>query len=180
ADAANARRVGALTKTEPPEPGKAAAEAARRPVVGGEIGKARQELSRVRVEGVKAIGLKIGAILLIAALLPPVLLFAAGRVIRGGESGLVLAALRTVLKLGVWVTALALILSVLGFDVTAILAGLGIGGLAVGLASQAMISDVISALIILAERRFKSGDVIKLGDGQPARVIGLSWRSTQL
>ena len=78
------------------------------------------------------------------------------------------------------VTALALILRVLGFDVTAIVAGLGIGGLAIGLAAQPMIADVIAAMIILAEAKFKIGDVIKLGSDDPAKVIGLSWRSTQL
>ena len=96
------------------------------------------------------------------------------------DAGLVLSTLRTFLKAAVWVAALALILSVLGFDVTAIVAGLGIGGLAIGLAAQPMIADVIAALIILAEGRFKIGDVIKLGNDNPAKVIGLSWRSTQL
>jgi small-conductance mechanosensitive channel len=43
-----------------------------------------------------------------------------------------------------------------------------------------MIADVIAAIIILAEGRFKIGDVIKLGGDAPARVIGLSWRSTQV
>jgi small-conductance mechanosensitive channel len=52
------------------------------------------------------------------------------------DAGLVLSTLRTLLKAAVWVAALALILSVLGFDVTAIVAGLGIGGLAIGLAAQ--------------------------------------------
>lgn len=93
---------------------------------------------------------------------------------------MVLSALGAFIKAGVWVTALAMILSVLGFDVTAIVAGLGIGGLAIGLAAQPMIADVIGAVIIFAERRFKIGDVIKLGGDEPARVVGLSWRSTAL
>jgi small-conductance mechanosensitive channel len=98
----------------------------------------------------------------------------------GANSGLVLSAVRTLLKVGIWVAAVAMILSALGFDVTAIVAGLGIGGLAVGLAAQPMISDVIAAIVIFAERRFKIGDVIRLGDDEPARVIGMTWRSTQL
>jgi small-conductance mechanosensitive channel len=177
---ANARRVAALTGVEPPEPGKPVVEeATRKPVAGGEIMSTRQELTRVRIEGVKKIGIEVAAILLGAFLLPRVLLWLIRRAI-GGESGLVLSALRMFLKAGVWVTALALILRVLGFDVTAILAGLGIGGLAIGLAAQPMIADVIAALVIVAEGKFKIGDVIRLGDGQSAKVIGLSWRSTQL
>jgi small-conductance mechanosensitive channel len=96
------------------------------------------------------------------------------------DSSLVFSALRAILKAVVWVTAIAMILSVLGFDVTAIVAGLGIGGLAIGLAAQPMIADVIGAVVIFAERRFKIGDVIRLGNDDPARVIGLSWRSTQV
>jgi small-conductance mechanosensitive channel len=43
-----------------------------------------------------------------------------------------------------------------------------------------MISDVIAAVVIFAERRFRIGDVVKLGGDDPARVVGLSWRSTAL
>jgi small-conductance mechanosensitive channel len=57
---------------------------------------------------------------------------------------------------------------------------LGIGGLAIGLAAQPMIADAIAAVVIVAERRFKIGDVVRLGATDPARVIGLRWRSTQL
>jgi small-conductance mechanosensitive channel len=181
---ANARRVTALTGVEPPEPGQGAtAEADRGRVVGGEIGKTRKELTRVRIGGIKAIAIKIAAIVLIAFLLPRILLWVVRRSVGAGkdrqDAGLVLSTLRTFLKAAVWVTALALILSVLGFDVTAVVAGLGIGGLAIGLAAQPMIADVIAAIIILAEGRFKIGDVVKLGGDDPAKVIGLSWRSTQ-
>jgi MscS family membrane protein len=93
---------------------------------------------------------------------------------------MVLMAIGAFLKATIWVAAIAMTLSVLGFDVTAIIAGLGIGGLAIGLAAQPMISDIIGAVIIFAERRFRIGDVIKLGSDEPARVVGLTWRSTAL
>ena len=168
--AANARRVQALTGQEAPGP-----------ATGGEIGKARQELARVRTEGVTRIGLKIAGILVAAFLLPRLLLWVIRRAVgvaRGDDASLAFSALRAILKVIVWVTALALILSVLGFDVTAIVAGLGIGGLAIGLAAQSMISDVLGALVIFAERRFKIGDVIRVEAEEPARVVGLTWRST--
>jgi small-conductance mechanosensitive channel len=57
-------------------------------------------------------------------------------------------------------------LSVLGFDVTAMIAGLGIGGLAIGLATQPMISDIIGAVFIFAERRFRIRDVVKLASDE--------------
>jgi small-conductance mechanosensitive channel len=83
-------------------------------------------------------------------------------------------------RLTIWIIAIAMMLSALGFDVTAIVAGLGIGGLAIGLAAQPMIADVIGAVVIFMDRRFKIGDVIRLGADDPCRVVGLAWRSTQL
>jgi small-conductance mechanosensitive channel len=183
---ANARRVGALTGNPPPEPGKLGTdEQTKLLALGGEIGKTRGDLTAVRTRGVRGVGLKIGIVLLAALLLPRIVMFVLGRALGDGRNGagsssMVLSALGAFLKVAVWVAALAVILSTLGFDVTAILAGLGIGGLAIGLAAQPMISDVIGAVVIFAERRFKIGDVIKLGGDDPARVVGLSWRSTAL
>jgi small-conductance mechanosensitive channel len=170
--AANARRIQALTGPE--ESG---------PATGGEIGKTRRELTRIRLQGVKRTGIKILCILLAALLLPRLLTAVLRRAVGGtGDSGssLALSALRAILKAAVWVVAITLILSTLGLDVTAILAGLGIGGLAIGLAAQSMIADVLGAFVIFAERRFKSGDVIRIGGDDPARVVGLTWRSTQV
>jgi small-conductance mechanosensitive channel len=172
ASAANARRVRTLTGRE--EPGTA---------TGGEIGDTRRELARIRTRGVQRIGLTIGAILLAALLLPRLLLWVLWRLAggsRGERSSLVFSALRAVLKIGTWVVAAILILNLLGVNVTAILAGLGIFGLAIGLAAQPLFADVIGAVVIFAERRFRTGDVIRLGTEDPARVVGLTWRSTQV
>ena len=80
------------------------------PAAGGEIGKTREELARVRTHGVKRIGLMIGGILLAAVLLPRLLLWVLRRLM-GGKSGddssLVLSALLAVLKVLVWVAAVA-------------------------------------------------------------------------
>jgi small-conductance mechanosensitive channel len=185
ASAANARRVQALTGVEQKAEGggqEQKAEGSRQKAEGGEIGRTRETLARVRIHGVKMIGLKIACILLAAALLPRLLMTVLRRAMRVGDtdSSLAMSALRAVLRATAWVAAIVLILSVLGFNVTAILAGLGIGGLAVGLAAQPMIADVIGAVVIFAERRFKIGDVIRLGSDDPARVVGLTWRSMQV
>jgi small-conductance mechanosensitive channel len=173
--AANDRRILALTGNE-------AADARVKPALGGEIGQTRQELRRVRTTGVQTIAVKLGLLLLAALLLPRILIWILRRAIGGsqGDTGLVLGAMRAFVKVTVWIVAIALMLSVLGFDVTAIIAGLGIGGLAIGLAAQPMIADIIGAIVIFADRRFKIGDVIRLGTDEPCRVVGLTWRSTQL
>jgi small-conductance mechanosensitive channel len=174
--AANVRRIHTLT-------GRETSASGEEPPTKGEIAKTHDELTRVRTHGVKRIGLLIGAILLGAILLPRLLMWGLRRALGGtgnDDSSLVLSALRAIVKVAVWVVAVAMILSVLGFNVTAIVAGLGIGGLAIGLAAQPMIADVIGAIVIFAEGRFKIGDVIRVGGDEPGRVVGLTWRSTQV
>src|SRR5262249_4002741 len=86
ASAANTRRVQALTGRETPGP-----------ATGGDIGQTREELARVRTQGVKRIGFQIGGILLAAILLPRLLVWVFRRALGGpgGEdSSLVLSALR--------------------------------------------------------------------------------------
>ena len=123
--------------------------------------------------------------LLAALIIPWVVMFVLRRAIRGGtdaagNSSPALSALRRVLKFGVWIAAIALILSVFGYDVTALVVALAIGVLAVALAARPMIADVLGSVVIFAERRFQVGDVVRLGTDEPARVVGLTWRSTAL
>ncbi len=103
-----------------------------------------------------------------------------GRRKKTGHSSLLLFSMMGFTRVGIWIVVISMILTTLGVDVTAILAGLGIGGLAFGLAAQPMIADGIAAMVIFFERRFTIGDVIKIGTDEPAKVVGLTWRSTQL
>jgi small-conductance mechanosensitive channel len=52
----------------------------------------------------------------------------------------------------------------LGFDVTALLAGLGIGGIAVALATQRILGDLFASLSILVDKPFVVGDTVRIGD----------------
>jgi len=52
----------------------------------------------------------------------------------------------------------------LGFNVTAVLTGLGVGGIAVALASQKILGDVFSSFIIVFDKPFEIGDFITIGD----------------
>lgn len=65
---------------------------------------------------------------------------------------------------GVWLLAAAFLLDNYGFEVTAIVAGLGIAGIAVGLAAQAVLGDLFSYFAILLDRPFNLGDFIIMGD----------------
>ena len=52
----------------------------------------------------------------------------------------------------------------LGFDISAVIAGLGIGGIAIALAAQAILGDLFSYFVIFFDRPFEVGDFIVVGD----------------
>ncbi|QMW24084.1 mechanosensitive ion channel family protein [Sandaracinobacteroides saxicola] len=81
------------------------------------------------------------------------------------DSGLfsALGVIRVLITIAVWVVAFILLLDNLGVNVTALVAGLGIGGIAIGLAAQGIFADLFAALSILLDRPFKRGDTISFG-----------------
>ena len=67
-------------------------------------------------------------------------------------------------KFTLWSFAFLIILQNLGFDVTSLVAGLGIGGIAVALAVQNILGDLLSSFAIYFDRPFVLGDFIVVGD----------------
>ncbi len=72
--------------------------------------------------------------------------------------------IRFVSRVTVWSVALLLMFSNLGIDVTALVAGLGIGGIAVALAAQNILGDLFASLAIILDKPFEVGDFIIVGD----------------
>jgi small-conductance mechanosensitive channel len=64
----------------------------------------------------------------------------------------------------IWALAVVFTLDNLGFSVSSIVAGLGIGGIAVALAAQAVLGDLFAAIALYMDRPFVSGDTITFGD----------------
>jgi small conductance mechanosensitive channel len=63
-----------------------------------------------------------------------------------------------------YIGSVILMLDVLGFNITPILAAAGILGLAVGLGAQSLVTDVVSGFFILFENQFLVGDYVQIGD----------------
>lgn len=59
-----------------------------------------------------------------------------------------------------WIFVVLLALDQLGFDITALLAGLGVGGIAVALATQNILGDLFASLSIVLDKPFVVGDFI--------------------
>ena len=81
-----------------------------------------------------------------------------------GASATSLSALNFIGRLILWTLLLLLALDNLGVDVTALVAGLGVGGIAVALAVQNILGDLFASLSIVIDKPFVIGDFIVVGD----------------
>ncbi len=87
--------------------------------------------------------------------------------------------LKALIRIIFFVIAVLLVLSNLGYNISALLAGLGIGGLAIALASKDIFENFLSGVVIFLEKPFKIGDVLKTSDGLGSiEEIGI--RSTKI
>jgi small-conductance mechanosensitive channel len=75
--------------------------------------------------------------------------------------------------------AMVHVLGILGWDVTTLLAGAGVLGLALSFGAQTLVKDTIAGVFILAEDQFAVGDLIEVA-GKPATVEAISLRYTRL
>jgi small-conductance mechanosensitive channel len=98
-----------------------------------------------------------------------------------GSSGLAnaMAIIRLFISVALFAIAGILILENLGVNVTALVAGLGIGGIAIGLAAQGIFSDLFAALSILFDKPFKRGDTIRY-DQSTGTVERIGLKTTRL
>src|SRR5690606_8738699 len=69
-----------------------------------------------------------------------------------------------IIHVAIWAVVLLLTLDNLGVDITALIAGLGIGGIAVALAVQNILSDLFASLSITLDRPFVVGDFLIIGE----------------
>ena len=69
-----------------------------------------------------------------------------------------------ILKITLWVVALILILSNLGYNISTLIAGLGIGGIAIAFALQNVLGDIFAAFSIYFDKPFQIGDFIIVGE----------------
>jgi len=76
--------------------------------------------------------------------------------------------IRLIVTVALFAIALILILANLGVNVTGLVAGLGIGGIAIGLAAQGIFSDLFAALSIIFDKPFRKGDAIRVG-----QIVGI-------
>ena len=97
------------------------------------------------------------------------------------ESGLgsAIGIIRLLVSLALFAIAAILVLDNLGVNVTGLIAGLGIGGIAIGLAAQGIFADLFAALAIIIDRPFRRGDSISWS-GTSGNVETIGLKSTRV
>ena len=97
----------------------------------------------------------------------------------GIDEGL-LRFLRRVVLVVVYVLGGLVVLQYLDIDVTPLIAGLGIGGLAIALALQPTLGNFFAGAQIVSDRMVRVGDYVELDNGTRGYVTDIGWRSTRM
>ena len=87
--------------------------------------------------------------------------------------------IRLLVTFAVFAIALVVVLDNLGVNVTGLVAGLGVGGIAIGLAAQGIFADLFAALAIIFDRPFRRGDTISY-DTTSGTVEEIGLKSTRI
>lgn len=90
------------------------------------------------------------------------------------ETKVAISNISKLVKFILWFLGILLILSNLGVNITSLVAGLGVGGIAIAFAMQNILSDLFSSFAIYFDKPFKVGDFIKIGmDAGTVEKIGI-------
>jgi MscS family membrane protein len=98
---------------------------------------------------------------------------------RSTATAIVPLGIKTVKAFLIIMAALAMLQNV-GFNVTGVLAGLGVGGLAVALAAQKSIANLFGGVSLIADQPVRVGDFCRFGDGKVGTVEEIGLRSTRV
>lgn len=96
-----------------------------------------------------------------------------------GQANAMSSLLSKVVRTILWALGLLFILSNFGVDITALITGLGIGGIAIALALQNILGDLFSSFSIYFDKPFEVGDFIAVGD-KMGTVTNIGIKTTRL
>ncbi len=102
------------------------------------------------------------------------------RVAKDATSEAILGLMGKILKGIIWGVGLIFVLSNLGINVTSLLAGLGVGGIAIAFALQNILEDLFSSFAIFFDKPFRVGDFIVVGRNYKGTVEKIGIKTTRL
>jgi small-conductance mechanosensitive channel len=83
-------------------------------------------------------------------------------------------------KIAVLMLGTLILLQTVGIEITPIITTLGVGGLAVGLALQDTLANLFSGFYLVMSKQVRTGDYVKLDDGNQGYVADITWRNTTI
>lgn len=95
-------------------------------------------------------------------------------------SGSLIPLLKKVSKIILFALAVVILLAKFNVDISAFVVSLGVGSLAIALAAQETLSNMISGFIIMTDRPFRIGDRIRYAENQVGDVVDIGIRSTKI
>lgn len=96
------------------------------------------------------------------------------------QAGNMIAVIKTIVSVSIWVIAVLMILQAIGIAITPILAAFGVGGLAIALSVQDSLSNLFAGLHVLISHQIKVGDVVEIEPDYKGTVVDITWRFTVL
>jgi len=87
--------------------------------------------------------------------------------------------LNRLIKIAIWVVGIVFIISNLGYNVSTLIAGLGIGGVAIAFAVKDILSNMFGGVTVITDMPFKVGDRIRI-EGIDGNVTEIGLRSTKI
>ncbi|UIJ46881.1 mechanosensitive ion channel family protein [Sphingomonas cannabina] len=87
--------------------------------------------------------------------------------------------IRLLVTFALFAIALIVVLDNLGVNITGLVAGLGVGGIAIGLAAQGIFADLFAALAIIFDRPFRVGDKVQY-DNTTGVIMAIGLKSTRI
>ncbi len=85
-----------------------------------------------------------------------------------------------IIQVAVWAIGVIFLLENLGFHISTLVAGLGLGGVAIALAAQAVLKDVFSYFVILFDRPFELNDFITVSNELMGTVEHVGVKTTRI
>lgn len=86
---------------------------------------------------------------------------------------------RRTINIVIWIIAILIILPLYGINITALVTALGVSSLAIALAAQDTIANIIAGFLIMIDRPFQVGDQIKLPTGEMVSVLDIGIRRSR-
>lgn len=87
--------------------------------------------------------------------------------------------LRRIANIAIWTISLLIILPLFGININALIAALGVGSLAIALAAQDTIANIIAGFMIMVDKPFRIGDKINLPSGETVKVLDIGVRRSK-